>query len=1170
MKNCISKVLILQILCSLFFFPLNVGAQAKIPGCLPTNGVSSSLYVEPQTPNAASLGRYGDCPVSLFTGRPSISIPLYNFKVRNMVLPINLDYDAGGVMVNCLPGWAGQNWTLSAGGVITRNIKGIADEYVFSSMADCLTGQNYFQCPNKLVSLWLNSNDGYQALKQDVKYMQHDLSPDVFTFHFMGKTGKFFLGTDGKWKVLSDDNLEVCFDYTDPSNFISPLFRTFPCSSETQPKAIAGFKIRDEEGNTYFFGYDRNAIEYTINFWEMSIGNYNDSWRASSWYLTKITDRFGNELFKLDYERGAYLIQIFFSHYYYSITSVSDLSNEYIYYSYPERNNQDFPYTISIHSPVYLSVISGAGMTVNIGSSYVPDELATEKLYESFCARYNNFKPSIYDALIQRTSKYPELSVTSSYNQDECYFFYLTSTAADSLRRFRYSPQEDLNIDILGHARMKKLDYVAINGSKPRYYIFNYNYIKRRLCLESISLQDSPSNSSANVVSKYQFYYNNFDQLPADYLTRRIDHWGYYNNVQSIDSIYSTWQGDLQELRAPNLYFCKIGSLSEIEYPTGGSTVFEYELNKYGKYLKDDRQSTISISGNGGGLRIKSIKEYDSHNHLKLLKHREYEYYNWGTNISSGELFATPKYSWSINLPCEQSNTVFNRTIHQSSSIVPLANSFGPSLGYKYVTEIVKDVNNPLNSIKKTVYEFSNLSDLGMLDYRSESLYTNYPSSTPYDEFSELGFKRGRLLSEKVYDTNSDSISITTYEYRTDDIESQFTYTSNLACEFANVAMSEHYIGGVYKLFFPKYDVVKKTEKIRTSNGNYQTAVTMYNKQDYIIGNNNAIVRKCNSMTTTRTSNNNVLESIGEQYTYPMTNINFVTDFYFPQTETASLWNGNITRTHFVYFSNRLFQNGQHMVPCRETEAVGSSAPNTGNGYLGYTVVTYDSYDQTGLLTQYTMKGMAPTHLTWDVYGRLTSEQTEGLHKSYSYKKEGLMVNMTRPNGYTTNYGYDSFGRLAYTRDTLGVLQKYKYNYRTYHFNDAYPDETPDTTNIQDAPNPEIPVIGATCTASVYAYYPQTAEQKTFNIEWPQNVTISVLLTTQRTSTSIMAAINKVSSNGTNINDVYNCTSNNQTIDITYMVYLAPGTYQLSVQTPHYDGDTSTKARISATYQTYE
>lgn len=67
-----------------------------------------------------------------------------------------------------------------------------------------------------------------------------------------------------------------------------------------------------------------------------------------------------------------------------------------------------------------------------------------------------------------------------------------------------------------------------------------------------------------------------------------------------------------------------------------------------------------------------------------------------------------------------------------------------------------------------------------------------------------------------------------------------------------------------------------------------------------------------------------------------------------------------------------------------------------------------------------------------------------------------------------------------------------------------------------------------------------------------------------------MAAINKVSSNGTNINDVYNCTSNNQTIDITYMVYLAPGTYQLSVQTPHYDGDTSTKARISATYQTYE
>lgn len=1174
MKNSIRILSLLIILCNRLLLPLNVMGQSRIPGSFSSKENSGLYYVEPQTPNAASLGKYGDCPVSLFTGRPNISIPLYHFKSHNLTLPITLDYDAGGVLVNCLPGWAGQNWTLNAGGVITRNAKGRHDEYVYSSRTNFHNSQNYFQCHNTLLTLWLNSTDNYQALKQDIKYLQHDLAPDIFTFYFMGKSGKFFLGTDGKWKVLSDDNLEVLFDYTEPSNFITPLFRKFPNINEEQPKIIAGFKIRDEEGNVYQFGYDRNAIEYTINFWNMTLVDYDESWRASSWYLTRVTDRFGNELFKLDYERGAYLMQIFFSHYFSSITYEYD--NEIYYYeSGSYHNNQDFPYTISIHSPVYLSMISGAGMTVSIGSSYVPDQLSTENLYESFCARYMNYKPSIYDALIQRTSKFSDLAYSSYYNKNECYFFYLTSTRDDSLRNFRYTPQNDLNIDLLGHTRMKQLDYVAINGSKSRYYVFNHSYINRRLCLESISLQDSPENPGINVMSKYRFYYHDFDQLPADYLTRRVDHWGFYNNAMSIDSVYSNRQGNLLQLRASNLYYCRMGSLSEIEYPTGGTTVFEYELNTYGKYLKEDRQSTINASGNGGGLRIKSIKDYDSHNHTKLLKFREYEYYNPGTHVSSGELYAMPKYDWTVNLPCEDSHTIFHRLIRQSSSIVPLANSFGPSLGYKYVTEITKDITNPSSHAKKTIYEFSNLSDPYMKDYRFQPLYDNYPSSTPYDEFSELGFKRGRMLSEKTYDRNNELISAITYEYRTDDTESLFTYTSNLECEFANIALLEHYIGGVYKLFYPKYDIVKKTEKTRTTDGNFLTTVTEYNKQDYAIGNSDAIVRKCNSVKMTRMNGNDMLESTEERYSYPMTNSYFISDFYFPVTETKELWNGNTTKRTFTYYSNKSFQNGQHMVPIRETESVGPDAVNV-NGYYGHTTIVYDYYNKMGQLIQFTRRGMAPTHLAWDAYGRLLSEQTGDLRKTYSYKKEGLMVNLRQPNGHTAYYGYDSFGRLAYTRDSLGILQRYRYNYRSYQSNDGNPDETPDTTYTPDTtgtyidPDLALTVITTSCVASVYANSSINTDQKTFTIEWPQNVTIRVLLTTQQSSTWLSASVNKVSNNGTDIYNVYNCYGNNQTIDTSYTVFLTPGTYQVRSVTSHHNNDTSTRAYIQATFQAYQ
>lgn len=37
----------------------------------------TTTQVLPPSPNAAALGHYGDVPVSLYTGLPSITVPLY-------------------------------------------------------------------------------------------------------------------------------------------------------------------------------------------------------------------------------------------------------------------------------------------------------------------------------------------------------------------------------------------------------------------------------------------------------------------------------------------------------------------------------------------------------------------------------------------------------------------------------------------------------------------------------------------------------------------------------------------------------------------------------------------------------------------------------------------------------------------------------------------------------------------------------------------------------------------------------------------------------------------------------------------------------------------------------------------------------------------------------------
>ena len=97
-------------------FCTNIMAQVQIPSNIPT-------------PTASSLGRFGIIPISKYTGKAKISIPLYTLKSGNVSMPISLDYESTGVMMNTLPSWTGENWTLNVGGVITRKIN---DKRAFS------------------------------------------------------------------------------------------------------------------------------------------------------------------------------------------------------------------------------------------------------------------------------------------------------------------------------------------------------------------------------------------------------------------------------------------------------------------------------------------------------------------------------------------------------------------------------------------------------------------------------------------------------------------------------------------------------------------------------------------------------------------------------------------------------------------------------------------------------------------------------------------------------------------------------------------------------------------------------------------------------------------------------------------------------------------------------
>ena len=607
-------------------------AQLKFPGGRPGYFTPTpNSFVDVPSPTAASLGRYGDFGVSSFTGSPNISVPIYEFDVRGLKLPVSLEYDATGIMPNSLPSWAGQNWTLNVGGVITRTMRGEYDEWKNPRQAELGTlkkFENYFSCHGKLDEYLRNG--GYNGMKEDVMYQCRDFAPDEFSFHFMGKSGKFFLDRNGNWKVSSNENLEVICDINDNSCLASPLFAKYPFEQavdRNQPKTIGGFVIRDEEGYRYIFGKNRNAIEYTTNFWRISLKEDTEGWHASGWYLTEVRDKYGNRLYKLDYNRGAYVIQVFNAYY---DDQFDEKAKGWLAASFKYgMDNLHFPYTVSICSPVYLSTIDGLnGVRAVFNSMNVGDGLSYDKLYRSLYLRYNGIN-GLYNKLGSMADKW---QVPQGTSEDTGAFYYLQSSdprhksgVEDTLQTFRYNSPNDF--DVLNRARLRKLNQISIchkNTNDKIEYHLCMSEVNNRLRLDSLLVTDVVYNyDKARCLTKtYRFRYNSFDKLPSDYLTTCVDHWGYYNGVDYYKGI-----GDKQNFynyRNSNADSTALGVLTEIVYPTGGVTDFEYELNTYGKCLSNDRQSVYNASGNGGGLRIKSIKSYDSAKKDVLLSRKDY------------------------------------------------------------------------------------------------------------------------------------------------------------------------------------------------------------------------------------------------------------------------------------------------------------------------------------------------------------------------------------------------------------------------------------------------------------------------------------------------------------------------------------------------------------------
>ena len=90
--------------------------------------IRNDLSLIPPSPEMATLGSYGGYGVDHYTGRANVSIPIYEIKLSDFTLPISLSYNTGGHRVEEIATWVGLGWSLNAGGMISRQVRGLPDD----------------------------------------------------------------------------------------------------------------------------------------------------------------------------------------------------------------------------------------------------------------------------------------------------------------------------------------------------------------------------------------------------------------------------------------------------------------------------------------------------------------------------------------------------------------------------------------------------------------------------------------------------------------------------------------------------------------------------------------------------------------------------------------------------------------------------------------------------------------------------------------------------------------------------------------------------------------------------------------------------------------------------------------------------------------------------------
>ncbi|MVT45211.1 hypothetical protein GO495_31775 [Chitinophaga oryziterrae] len=467
-----------------------------------TGTVTQNLIdVSTKSPDVASLGKFGNIPVSYATGVPSINIPVYEINVGKIKLPLSLDYHAGGIRVGEISSSVGMGWVLSGICVVSRQVVGKPDE-------DGSAGLFLAPDPDSVMA----SPTGYYQYLFNIQKGFADNEPDQFSYSINGQSGKFTFRRNGS--IIQE-----------------------PVTNNKISYAGGYFTITDENGVLYIFGKQMSN--------DMSLASGTGTYIAA-WRLTKMVDVNATDTIYFSYETACnpvYQKNYNYSHYIGMSSTGCELPNNF-------KNQETVTYQMGTLYEAYPKEISWRGGKISFINTCDRADVAGSAMRLTEADVYAN-----QEGTLKQTKR---IILYQSYFNSNGTGYAFANATADQKKRLR--------LDSVGQ--------LSVSGTiAPQMYRMTYD-----------TTIMAPRESCAQ------------------------DRWGFNNGAfdnaglippQSV-SWLSTYYTIGNANRDTDSTFMKACTITSIQYPTKGKTVFEFEPHAFIHREMQSQPYNVSLYCTGG------------------------------------------------------------------------------------------------------------------------------------------------------------------------------------------------------------------------------------------------------------------------------------------------------------------------------------------------------------------------------------------------------------------------------------------------------------------------------------------------------------------------------------------------------------------------------------------